>query len=84
MAAALVILTFTSTHRAIAAEEALLEADVPHQIVPLPAWVRAGCGLSLRLEAAALDRALAALEQAGAAVEAVHTLPDGEATGSES
>lgn len=81
MSGARVILTFSSTHRTIAAEEALLEGEIAHQIVPLPSWVRAGCGLALRLEADVLGRALEILETAGTAVEGVHRLPSDQPGG---
>ncbi|MFV0399135.1 MAG: DUF3343 domain-containing protein [Oscillospiraceae bacterium] len=43
------IYTFSNTHYSISAEKALLEADVPVKVMPLPSAIRAGCGLCLRM-----------------------------------
>ncbi|MHB1414094.1 MAG: DUF3343 domain-containing protein [Chloroflexota bacterium] len=44
------VLVFSSTHAAMAAEDALREAGIPLQIIPLPNWVSADCGLAVRLD----------------------------------
>jgi Protein of unknown function (DUF3343) len=67
-----VILTFATTHRAIAAEEALLTGRVSFEIVPLPSWIRSGCGLALRLPAEAVAEALEVLAGAEVTHEGLH------------
>ena len=52
-----VILVFSSTHAVMAAEDALREAGIALQVIPLPAWVAADCGLALRLDGADAGRA---------------------------
>jgi hypothetical protein len=45
-----VVLVFPTTHAAMAAEDALREVGIPLQVIPLPGWISAGCGLALRLD----------------------------------
>lgn len=45
------LLTFESSHAAIAAEQTLLEAGFPVRMLPLPSALGAGCGLALRFPA---------------------------------
>lgn len=52
------ILAFESTHHAIQAERILLQAGLPVTVMPLPAKIRAGCGICLRLKAAALSQGM--------------------------
>lgn len=43
------ILTFASTHAAIFAEKALLQAGYPVGVMPIPSGIKAGCGIALRV-----------------------------------
>lgn len=43
------ILSFESTYDAMTAEQALLQASLPVRVMPLPAAIRAGCGICLRI-----------------------------------
>ncbi|MHB8870370.1 MAG: DUF3343 domain-containing protein [Thermoleophilia bacterium] len=52
-----VVLVFATTHAAMAAEDALREEGIPLQVIPLPRWVAADCGLALRLEEGDVARA---------------------------
>lgn len=44
-----IILTFQTTTDAMATEKTFMKAGVPGRIIPLPAQISAGCGLSWRL-----------------------------------
>lgn len=59
------ILTFKTTHDAIAAEQALLAAGLPVMVMNLPAAIRAGCGIALRLPAGHLLKAQQVLATKG-------------------
>lgn len=56
------VFAFASTHYAITAQS-LLNGQVAYQVMPTPRAISSGCGISIRLEPAALDRALAVLEE---------------------
>ncbi len=43
------VLTFDSTHLAMAAENALKHENLSPQIIPLPTQISAGCGLSIKI-----------------------------------
>lgn len=45
-----ILLTFFTTHDAIAAEQALLAKGIPVRVMPVPGQVRAGCGIGLRID----------------------------------
>ena len=66
------ILTFATTHLAISAEEALLARGFPLEVVPVPEWIRAGCGLAIRIPVGAEEAALAALTAAGIPWQGLH------------
>lgn len=51
------VLSFGSTHLAMAADKALGQAGVEFTMIPTPTPVSAGCGISLRLRYDLLDRA---------------------------
>lgn len=59
------VITFTSTHQAMAAEDALLEAGVPLEVVPAPPGTSAGCGLALRVRNSDLQTAERILAERG-------------------
>lgn len=44
-----VILTFDTTHAAMAVEKECMEKGIPGRIIPLPREISAGCGLSFRI-----------------------------------
>lgn len=56
------LLVFDSTHAAIAAQRAL-EPLLPVRVVPTLRQIAATCGISLRVEAADLDRLTGAMER---------------------
>ncbi|HIS41111.1 MAG TPA: DUF3343 domain-containing protein [Candidatus Aphodovivens avistercoris] len=64
------LVAFESTHAALAADKALSAAGVAHLTIPVPAAVRAGCGIALKFEAESPDAALAALAAAGCPTDA--------------
>lgn len=61
------IITYETTHQAMAAEEILERAGVPFEVIPTPEEVSAGCGLAHRLDQRDLGAALEALDEAGSA-----------------
>ncbi|WP_425803892.1 DUF3343 domain-containing protein [Desulfitobacterium sp. Sab5] len=52
------ILTFPSTHMAIYAEKALLQAGFSVGVMPLPSSIKAGCGIALRVDDYIVSREL--------------------------
>ena len=72
-----VVLAFASTHAAMAAEDALRLAGIALQVVPLPAWIAADCGLALRLDASDAGRAEEELLRRGIQVRGFHEEPPG-------
>lgn len=71
------VVTFPSTHDAIAAEDALRDLGLALQVIPLPDWIRAGCGLALRIGAGDGDRALEHLDRRGIRVGECRLEPEG-------
>ncbi len=70
-----VVLTFASTHAAMAAEDALRDVGIALQVVPLPTWVAVDCGLALRLDGADVGRAVQELMGRKIQVQGVHAEP---------
>ncbi len=66
------VLVFASTHAAMAAEDALREAGIALQVIPLPAWVAADCGLALRLDGTDAGRAKEELLRREIQVRGIH------------
>ncbi len=56
------VLAFASTHYAITAQS-LLGGQIAYQVMPTPRAISSGCGISIRLEPAFLEQALAVLEE---------------------
>jgi hypothetical protein len=48
------LITFKSTHHAIASEKILLDAGLNIRIIPVPTEITAGCGLSIKYDEADL------------------------------
>ena len=68
------VITFLSTHDALAAEECCRQSGVPGRLIPLPPDINADCGLAWRMppdpEAeAAFDRAVGARLKTGARIK---------------
>jgi hypothetical protein len=59
------VLTFPGTGASIKAEALLTAAGIIPGVMPLPAAIRAGCGIALRVLADKLGAALAVLEEGG-------------------
>ncbi len=72
-----VVLAFPSTHAAMAAEDVLRDAGFSLQVIPLPSWIAAHCGLAIRLAAADAGRAETELVRRGIRVHGVHQEPRG-------
>jgi transposase len=59
------VLGFETTHDAVAAERALLDAGVPVLLIPTPKILGTLCGLAARVEQSDRPRARSVLEKAG-------------------
>jgi hypothetical protein len=57
-----VVLTFPSTHQAMAAEDALRRAGIRIHVIPAPPHLVRGCGLAVRLAGIDATRACSLLE----------------------
>lgn len=64
-----VLLTFASSHAAMAAEFAVRKSTSPARLIPLPPDISAGCGLALRLPATDIQQVVALLEESAIDVE---------------
>jgi hypothetical protein len=60
------ILTFASSHQALAAERQFLGAGLPVELIPVPRQIRSDCGFCLLADAGAGDRWLQLLGACGA------------------
>ena len=56
------VITFNNTNHAIKAEQCLLKHSLHVGVLPLPAELRAGCGISLRVIPDNMEQALGILE----------------------
>ena len=68
------VITFDSTHQAMAAEDALRDEGMNLEVVPPPANLSAGCGLALRVRLEDVPAAIETLNRRRAAYAAVHLL----------
>ena len=59
------VITFSETSDAMAAEELFLERKIPGRIIPIPRQLSAGCGLSWKTEPGEKENARKALQSAG-------------------
>jgi len=59
------VVSFRTTHDAIAFEEACLKADAPGRLIPLPKEIDAGCGLAWSAPPDAEECLRAILEETG-------------------
>ena len=59
------VITFSETSDAMAAESLFQERQIPGRIIPIPRQLSAGCGLSWKTEPAERENVRAALLDAG-------------------
>lgn len=59
------VVTFSSSHHALKAESIFREAGIPAMLIPVPAEIRADCGVALLLSPKMLQKAEAVLKAAG-------------------
>ncbi len=72
-----VVLSFEGTHLAMAADKALAGAGLAFTMIPTPTAISAGCGISLRMDAALLGAAREVLARQTPAIAAdVHGLDE--------
>jgi hypothetical protein len=72
------LISFDSVHQAIRAEQLLLKAGVPVEMVPTPREISASCGQSLRFPAGSADAVLALLEQEKIAFRGIYSAAEGQ------
>lgn len=70
------IVTFDSTHQAMAAEDLLRGQGVEFEVVPPPSNLSAGCGLALRIGLEDARLVMNLLHDRGASYAAVHLLDE--------
>lgn len=58
------VITFSETADAMAAEKMFLEKQIPGRIIPIPRQLSAGCGLSWKTELSCRSQAKETLEAA--------------------
>lgn len=61
------VVTFSSSHHAFKAETLFREAGIPAMLIPMPAEIKADCGVALLLSPKMLEKAEAVLNAAGLA-----------------
>ena len=59
------VITFNNTNHAIKAEHCLLDHSLHAGVLPLPAQIKAGCGICLRIRPDELNVALKVLADSG-------------------
>ncbi len=59
------VITFSETSDAMAAEKLFQEQQIPGRIIPIPRQLSAGCGLSWKTEPALREHVVMAMEGAG-------------------
>ena len=63
------VIAFSSTEQALAAETLFTNSGLPGRMIPIPSQVSAGCGLAWKAEVDERTQLLAALAQAGCGYE---------------
>lgn len=58
-----ILIAFDTTTSAIGAENALLSSSIPVKVMNIPSSIKAGCGISLRIDPQDFDRAAKVLEE---------------------
>ena len=69
--------TFKSVNQAIKAENALLKLNLDITVMPLPAEIRAGCGICLRIRRHEMPQAVEALQAADIEDPVFYTISGG-------
>lgn len=72
-----IVLTFENTNHSVKAEQALLAGGIAVAVMPLPAAIRAGCGLCLRVALPALEQAEALLAGDAIPIQGRYSRSDG-------
>ncbi len=70
------LIAFDSVHQAIRAEQLLLKADVPVEMVPTPREISASCGQSVRFPAGSAAAVLALLERENIAFRGIYSIAE--------
>lgn len=72
------VITFDSTHQAMAAEDHLRAAGFRLEVIPPPAALGAGCGLAIRVRTVDVPAVEAILDGNNVAFEGIHELGAGQ------
>jgi hypothetical protein len=68
------VLLMQSTSHAIRAEQVLYRAGISAKLIPVPRHLSSDCGVCLRIRRSDVEAAREALQAAGVAIEAVHSI----------
>ncbi len=71
------IITFLSTHDALAAERVLKDRGIEQTIIPTPRTLSGNCGIAIRIGGQDAARAREALETQGVKVDTISELTTG-------
>lgn len=72
------VITFDSTHQAMAAEDHLRAAGVQLEVIPPPADLSAGCGLALKVRTVDVPAIETILDGKNVAFKGIHELGAGQ------
>ena len=72
------LVAFDSVHQAIRAEQLLLKAGVPVELIPTPREISASCGQSARFPAGSAAIVLALLEREKIAFRGIYSISEGQ------
>ena len=72
------LIAFDSVHQAIRAEQLLLKADVPVEMVPTPREISASCGQSVRFPTGSAAVVLALLERENIVFRGIYSIAEGQ------
>jgi uncharacterized SAM-binding protein YcdF (DUF218 family) len=68
------VLLMQSTSHAIRAEQVLYRAGISAKLIPVPRHLSSDCGVCIRIRRSDVEAAREALQAAGVAIEAVHSI----------
>lgn len=66
------VLTFDSTHAALSAQKALVQAEVSCFTIPTPRAISAGCGIALKLQRETAEAVQSLVARTGASPHGVY------------
>ncbi|NLY54485.1 MAG: DUF3343 domain-containing protein [Firmicutes bacterium] len=73
-----ILITFESTHHALAAENLLLDAGLQPDLQPVPRELSSSCGLAIALAASARHAAIHLLQEHSVRYKAIYRVSEGK------